>query len=109
MGLAQKILAEKINERISFIDRQGYRKFDNKVDIVSFALTPRQFFALKKEYKLEETQVLCSGRKITPFIFNDYSIKVTYNDKMDHYEIVAKHHDYIEDFDAREDYLDTLA
>jgi hypothetical protein len=108
MGLVQKILNEKIDERINFINKNGYRSFDSKIDIINLTLTPRQYFVLKKEFKLKETQVICCGIKITPFIFNDYSINIIYNNKMDIYELRAKHNSYIEDIEQRENYLDEL-
>jgi len=107
MNLAETILTQKISERIKLINSQCNRKYDSKIDIISFNLTPRQFSVIKNNFALKETQVLCKDNEITPFEWDDFFITVNYNSRMNIYELRAKHSDYIDDFEEREDYFDS--
>lgn len=104
--LANIILNEKIQQRINHINTHGARNFDRKCDTINFSLTPKQFYIIKKHYKLNENYVLCCGIRIDKFSFGDYEISSKYNDRKNYYELCAKHKDFIEDLDKRLDYFE---
>lgn len=106
--LAENILINKIRKHINFIDSQCSRKFDNKVDIVRFSLTDRQFNVIRKAFNLKQTQVLCGRDEISDFRFCNYTIKTFFNDRMNVYELRAKHDDFIEDYDEQLDYMESF-
>jgi hypothetical protein len=106
MDLAITILNDKINDYINHINTHDFsRKFDNKCDEVCFSLTPRQFYIVEKYFKLKIVSSIF-GVKINDFQFNDYAIITRYNDRMNHYELRARHKDFIEDIDERSIYID---
>ena len=105
--LGEKIINDKINDKIAWINSSGIRNYDPKLDLISVSLTPRQFTVVKRDYKLGDRYVLCTGRVIDNFDFNDYNIRVHFNDRLDIYELTIKHRDYLEG-DERDEYLDEL-
>lgn len=106
MDLAIKILNDKINDYINHINTHNFaRKFDNKCDYVVFSLTPRQFYVVKKYFKLKVIYCVF-GQRIDDFKFNDYTVKSYYNSRMNCYELAALHKDYIEDIDKRFVYIE---
>ena len=107
MNLAEKILTEKIDDRISFIKRSCIRPFDEKIDTLQIHLSPRQFSVIKKNFNLKEIYELCRGQYIDTFEFSNYSVNSHYNERLSIYELTLKHKDYIEDFEDRENYIDS--
>ena len=107
-NLAEKILNEKINEKLAYIKKHGLRAFLKECDTINICLTPRQFFVIERNFKVKSVRVLCEGWKYDNFNFGEWTIKTHYNDRMAVYELMCFHKDFIKDEDERFDFLDEL-
>lgn len=92
MDLANKIMHEKIEEYIKFINNHCPREFDIKIDALSIHLSERQYKVIQLS-KLNE--------------FEGFVIRNTrYNPYAAQYELYMKHKEFIEDFEERSNYIE---
>lgn len=107
--LSIKILKHKIDEKVSFINRQATRQFDKNIDLISISLSERQFFVIQKHFNIHKVisiyGVEYRGEVGVESLKCD---KIRYNDRKSCYELLFKDIVYIEDEEEREEYLDIL-
>lgn len=111
-NLAIKILTEKITDYINHINKNAIdskynRRFDSKIDYVSITLSEKQFYVIKKHFKIKENWVLCRGLVIDNISYDNWHTdKITYCDRMSCYHLMIAFNDYINDFEERENYIE---
>ena len=105
--LAIKILEQKLYEKICFINKQASRKYDSKIDLLSISLTSRQFAVICKHFNIHKViSIYGITYQSSDLSFDNWVItKIRNNERMNCFELLIKHIDYIEDEDERFNYI----
>lgn len=106
--LAIKILKQKINERINFINEQAFRRFDTHLDLLSIHLTERQFYVIQKHFNIHKVISIYGVKYDGEISFDNWKCeKIRYNDRQSCFELLIKDIAYIEDDEERFNYLES--